>query len=148
VSSALRSLTTLNLGDGGKLTDEGVAAAASLPRLTQLNLRGARAVTDVGVRALASAAAITSLDLSQVRHCVAHGCTHARTAAGSPQVGFSAKDPLLSPGKRLHHQRSSRHAMVPRDPLNSVFLDWGGLQPRPRHLQARSTSHSLCTNMR
>ena len=48
----------------------------------------------------------------------------------------------LSPGKRLHHQRSSRHAMVPlsdtKDPLNSAFL--GGVLPAP--LAARGAPHS------
>jgi hypothetical protein len=58
----------------------------------------------------------------------------------------------LSPGKRLHHQRSSRHAMVPlsdtsthpkgekpaKDPLNSAFLD--GVLPAP--LAARGAPHS------
>jgi hypothetical protein len=36
---------------------------------------------------------------------------HRLTTVSSP-LRFSTKDPL-SPGKRLHHQRSSGHAMVP-----------------------------------
>ena len=35
---------------------------------------------------------------------------------------FSAKDPLsLSPGKGLHHQRSSRHAMVPLSDARKIL---------------------------
>jgi hypothetical protein len=56
----------------------------------------------------------------------------------------------LSPGKRLHHQRSSRHAMVPlsdtsphpggKDPLNSAFLD--GAPPQPGEIGCVVSTHS------
>jgi hypothetical protein len=48
-----------------------------------------------------------------------HACTHAHLAAGS--VAVLGEGSSLSPGKRLHHQRSSRV------PLNSAFLDRGVL---------------------
>jgi hypothetical protein len=45
-------------------------------------------------------------------HCVARGCTHAHAAAATaPEI--LSEGSSLSPGKRLHHLRGSRHAMVP-----------------------------------
>merc|ERR1712153_133313 len=62
LAAGCTSLTSLNVRNCEKLTDEGIKAVAMLTELSTLRIFGCRKLTDESVKALAGCATLSTLD--------------------------------------------------------------------------------------
>ena len=81
------SLTSLNVRNCEKLTDEAIKAVATLTELRALRIFGCRKLTDESIKALAGCAKLTTLDTTNTFRQVFKASRS--VASGNPTFGTS-----------------------------------------------------------